>query len=514
MGSKRAVSSCCGSAQSSSLNKISLKANPECFSTLEGEPNVGISSLCRNAKSFANMGVIAVDLSNVVRLALESSQNDSNTVSSSSLSIGKKEEKARRKNVQGRKHVHPFNMQFRLLPYPRGIFNAKNICFMNAILQVLIFIPSFAQLAVSVADGPTSFGSLSPTMSALGKWFKEYWKPGLTRSSLMPPHFCFLAKIAIFIRDQHDAHEFLQCLLEQADDELMKLEEEKLSNGASQVELLPSSVSKVSKLKGWTVVQHGKEKLQYRMHTGRHSLLLTSLLGGLLESRVSGNVKNCTSATVQPFFTLSLHISFKSSCTVEEALEHELQKETVFDSCSSPLQKVTLFAELPRILILHFCRWSVTALREVVKIDNEVVYHSMMSIPPHLCANSQLPPLERLYRLVSAVAHRGTQAQVGHYVTYLSPEHVANPFSFDGRNSQRSFHLNRTTFSASSLHSQEFTTTGSNENLAATRSSESSRNTVPNNHFILCDDTNISLVNETALQKESIYLLVYEKVSR
>lgn len=514
MGSKRAASSCRSSTQINSFCKKSLQSKAEPSSTLNEARNVGVSSQCHNEKGVDNRVVLSVDLSNVVRYALQPNQNESNAASSPSQSIGKREEKSSKKNVQGRKLAHPFHKQFLILPYPRGLFNPKNICFMNAIFQVLIFIPGFAQLAVSVADGLSSFGSLSPTMSALGKWFKEYWKPGLTRSSLMPPQLCFLANTSSFVSDQHDAHEYLQRLLEQVDDELMKLEEAKLSNGVTQSELQPSSVSKVSSLKGWTVVQHGKEKLQYRMHTSRHSLLLTSLLGGLLESRVSGGAKVNTSATVQPFFTLTLHISFKSSCTVEEALEHELQKEKLINTCLSLIQKVTLFTELPRILILHFSRWSVTAEKEVVKIDNEVVYNSTMSIPPHLCSDPQLPPVERLYRLVSAVAHRGTQAHVGHYVTYLSPEHVANPFSFTGNSSQRSSQFRKTSFSDSSLHSTGLAATRRNEDLISTHSSGPSRNTVPHNHFILCDDTHISLVNEEALQRECIYLLVYEKVSR
>lgn len=489
------------------------------------------SSTFPDMKPSFHMMVAPLNLSEVYRLTLLSNQNDLN-IAPSSVSLGMGNGKGSQKGKSNRNNNNNNNQnnhhrnrrckkyvgltsRFAVLPYPRGLLNNKNDCFMNAVLQMLLFIPGFAQLAVSVAESPPAFAFLSPTMCVLGKWCMEYWKPSLPLSPLLLPRLPISAKTASFANEQQDAQEYLLCLLEQIDDELMKLERQKLSRGSSQTKAVPSSISKIQDLKGWTVVEKGKEKLSYRMHAGRHSVLLSSLLGGLTDSRLSGNAKNRVSATVETFFTLSLKIAFKYTCTVGEALEHAFQKEAIEGIDSTILYKSTLFSELPRILILHFCRWATTAEGEAVKIDNEVVCQPTLTIPALLCTDHDLPPSERLYRLVSAVAHRGVSAQSGHYVTYLTGVHAADPFSpLVGReppcstNAQGDLATSSSTVGGPSCE-EALTAQGS----AARVPKLPPRGKVPNGKFILCDDASISLVDNTSIKKESIYMMAFEKVN-
>lgn len=483
----------------------------DCAAQPSHSPLVRPASSSSSMKATLHLPIAPAPLSNVFRLTMQPTQHDSNAAPSSSK--GKRRGDGKKKNNRlKRAQVPPLATRFVVQPYPRGLINRKNLCFMNAVFQSLIFIPGFAQLAISVADSPSSFSSLSPTMCTLGKWFQAYWNSGLTRSLFPPPQFPHSRKIASFIREQHDAHEFLQCLLEEIDNELMKLERERLSKCEGSA-LVPSSVSKVMDLKGWTVVHKAKEKLNYTMHAGKHSILLSSLFGGLTESRVSGIAKNRISATVESFFTLSLKIGFKATCTVGEALERAFQKEEINVSDSMTLHKSMLFVELPKILIVHLCRWAITAEGEVVKIDNAVTCPSTLTIPPHLCADRELPPSDRLYRLLSVVAHRGTEANSGHYVTYLSPVHTANPFSVGGGHASCLAPGGHTGETPSTAH---YVSAGSSGTSTAAQSSPSlpsrpCRSAVPSGHFIRCNDADVSLVNGATLKNEAAYLMVFEK---
>eukprot|EP00796_Vickermania_ingenoplastis_P013301 gene13302-9139_t len=370
-----------------------------------------------------------------------------------------------------------FSPTFTVLPYPRGLFNSKNFCFINAVLQALIFTPPLAQMAVSAEK---SGSTECPTLAALGKFFLSYWKPGLTRASLLPPQLPLKRDNIFSGGSQCDAQEYLQCLLECVDAELMAVE---VQLAAEHNTVWGDAGSTRAKdLKGWTTV-NGKEKTTYRVDRSKHSVLFTSVFGGVLENRVCGNSKGRVSATVEPFFMLTLKIGFKSACTIEEALQYTFKMEQI-EGGTKPITTRTVFVELPDILILHLSRWAVTREGSIVKLDNTVSFKNSLTFPSSICADRLVSLPQRTYRLLSAVAHRGSFEDSGHYVTYIAA-HAANPANVGPRAGH------------------------SDPNSCAT--STSRRAAVPSGTYVLCDDSKISLVGGDALQRETVYFLIYQR---
>lgn len=407
----------------------------------------------------------------------------------------------------------PLTPCFHVLPYPRGIINNSNYCFMNSILQALIFTPPVAHLAVSAMDE----SALCPTLSTLGRWMMQYWKPALTRLCCQPPRLPFTmsgqsvsnASRGVDGSIQEDAQEFLQRLLEIIHTELRQLEmswqamwtmeSERMTNTSkgksSRVSLPANTTTQVSEAeKGWTTVK-GKEKLTIRTHDSREgrSLLLDSVFGGTLDSHLKGKSKqrNHASVVVEPFYSLAIDVGFSMECRIEDAIERTLSTERIYDTGhDKELRKTLLLNKLPNILFLHLRRWAMTAEGDLVKLDNTVRFGKMLVLPRCVCADEELSNKSRTYKLLSAVAYRGSATTKGHYVTYLV-DNVANPFNLTVRNDS----LNGVVLPKSDT------------------TSRGTRHAICSDHVVMCDDAKVDLCDMTTLQKATVYFLVYQRVS-
>lgn len=351
-------------------------------------------------------------------------------------------------------------------PPPRGIANTRCFCFINSVMQALVFLPPFAQLAVSAASD-ANCSSVCPTLAALGQWMANYLKPTPSRAPLVPPALPLHKDPQFSGSSQSDAHEYLQRLLEVIDAELQ---------GVEATWSLPATSSTGSDLKGWTIVCAGKEKLSYRSHQDRHSLLLGSIMGGATESHLKGQGKNRTSVTTEAFFILPIRIGFKATCTVEDALKYTFQDERVELDDGSFVKKATVVSALPAILILHISRWSVTREGDVVKLENTVSLTPTLTVPASVCTDVLKDLKHRSYRLVSAVAHKGNQASSGHYVAFIRSNSLS-PGAAAGR----------------PRHSDPAASDGV--------------------QFVMCNDTQLSSVPLRHVEQEATYFLLYQRVS-
>lgn len=389
-----------------------------------------------------------------------------------------------------RKKLRVFNDSFLSLPFPRGMLNNSNFCFINSILQCLAFIPPVVQLAISVfaeKDGREH----CPILCALAQWILQYWKPGLTRASiaapqlLSPPQKSGRLNISTSFAQnrldgsvQEDAQEYLQRVLEVIQMELIKLEDHLAGSASSEVisthQALPPDNSK-----GWKMVK-GKEKQTIRRHRhiGGQSYLINEIFGGTLESHLQGKNKSKheVSVTIERYFTLPIDVGFSLTCTVEEALERTLSAERIRDEMSDRnLIKTLRLHTLPNILLLQLRRWAVTAEGELVKLDNVVQVRRSLQIPRNVCTDDKLSNKDRSYRLLSVVCHRGSATGRGHYVTYLA-SHVANPRMSKGCSNAD----------------------GASSALESTSA-------------VLCNDTVLSITPLKNVEKESAYFLVYQR---
>ncbi|KAL7709699.1 ubiquitin hydrolase [Lotmaria passim] len=409
--------------------------------------------------------------------------------------------RGRKQPNSGRRRAFTLQDDFTELVYPRGMVNNSNFCFMNSMLQSLLFIPAFAQLAVSASCDATA-RECCPTLAAFGKWALQYWKPGYTRLAVVAPLLMPQSKAsassatpalqrALDGSVQEDAQEFLQKLLERIQQELVAFEDRqgKDSEVASTVHSEINSVAEdrgSSAQKGWTVVK-GKEKLAVREHVDAQgqSRLLSAIFGGTLESHLQGKQRqrDHVSVLVEKFFSVPVDIAFASECTMEQALEHTFTAEKIYDSeREKSLKKTLRFGHLPSILLLQLRRWAITREGDLVKLDNTVHLKRTLQIPRNICADETLSNAERTYRLLSAVAHRGDAVSRGHYVTYLF-QHAASP---DVMKVQATGRANE---------------------------AEAVRVAPPSGSVILCNDTSISVAPAKNTEREAIYFLVYQKTN-
>ncbi|KAG5496185.1 hypothetical protein JKF63_02486 [Porcisia hertigi] len=419
---------------------------------------------------------------------------------------------------------------FRELPYPRGMVNSSNFCFMNSILQALVFIPPFAQLAVSISCDAQA-RQLCPTLAILGKWVLQYWKPGFTRLAMTAPTLMQRAPIGANsttngasrtatvapsqrILDgsvQEDAQEFLQKLLERLHEELVGLEEalcngealepatesptKRMASGAagstadanSCADSSGDEASSVFNQKGWTIVKKRK-KMAVREHEDAQgqSKLLASIFGGTLESHLQGKERqrDRVSVMIETYYCLPVDVGFAPECTIEQALERTFMTERIYDSDRQKNLKKTLrLGRLPSILFVQLRRWVVTREGELVKLENTVRIKRTLIIPRAICSDETLINAERTYRLLSVVCHRGDAVSRGHYVTYLL-HHAASP-------------------AVLKVHAGD--------------SSHMDAGIVPTppdaTTAILCNDASISLCPTSNVEKETLYFLVYQKIS-
>ncbi|CAM42935.1 putative ubiquitin hydrolase [Leishmania braziliensis MHOM/BR/75/M2904] len=406
--------------------------------------------------------------------------------------------------------------------------NNNNFCFMNSILQVLIFIPSFAQLSVS-ASCDAQACQLCPTLATFGKWALQYWKPGFTRLAMTAP--MLMPRVPAGTKNsksatpqsaavpasqrvldgsvQEDAQEFLQMLLERLHEELVSLESvlEKVeaSETATKSGTRPTTPSASTSTtiagdgsdapgnvtpsachqKGWMIVK-GKEKLAVREHEDAQgqSKLLGSLFGGTLESYLQGKQRqrDRVSVVIERYYCLPVDVGFAPECTIEQALEHTFTTERIYDSTHEKNLKKTLrLGHLPFILFLQLRRWAVTREGELVKLDNVVHIKRMLLIPRTICGDETLDNTERTYRLLSVVCHRGDAVGCGHYVTYLV-HHAATPAILKVQASEPG-----------------------NKKAAIMRSPPDAAT------VILCNDANVSVCPAKNMEKETMYFLVYQK---
>ncbi|KAG5470525.1 hypothetical protein LSCM1_01769 [Leishmania martiniquensis] len=432
---------------------------------------------------------------------------------------------------QGKRRPLTFQQSFSELPYPRGIMNNSNFCFMNSILQALLFIPSFVQLTVC-ASCDAQARQLCPTLATFGKWALQYWKPGFTRLAMMTPTLMprvpadankvrngaprpAVVPASQRILDgsvQEDAQEFLQKLLERVHEELVELEDalEKAESSGRVVEsamksLAPGTTASraatgtriaaaddnvtdsTGHQKGWTMIK-GKEKLMVREHQDaqEQSKLMASIFGGTLESHLQGKQRqrDRVSVLIEKYYCLQVDVGFAPECTIEQALERTFTTERIYDSeREKNLKKTLRLGHLPSILFLQLRRWAVTREGELVKLDNVVRVKRTLLIPRTICGDETLGNAERTYRLLSVVCHRGDAVGRGHYVTYLV-HHAATPAVVKVQTSEPG-----------------------KKNAASMRSPPDAAT------VILCNDANISVCPAKNMEKETMYFLVYQKTS-
>jgi len=329
---------------------------------------------------------------------------------------------------------------------PRGLVNTGNMCYMNSILQVLVFcVPFFGFLDQVGKRAVHSFKSDTPLVEAMIMFMREFniIDSALNTSQLrlrlkdneleqygdaFIPEYVYdvikrLPRFSSMRRGhQQDAEEFLGFLLEGLHDECVTVMKQQLATSKAS-EPLTSPPSDAPD--GWLEVGH-KQKASVTHSSGSVTESpITKIFGGKLRSefRVPGLQ---TSVTLEPYQPLQLDIGAADIHNITDALKGLTRSEVITGNFNSPrgatnATKQVFIETLPPVLILHLKRFQYDNAGGTQKIWKKIGYPLDLEIPkevfsPHrrgaLAARPQGLPK---YRLISVVYHHGKNASGGHY---------------------------------------------------------------------------------------------------
>ncbi|PVH71479.1 cysteine proteinase [Cadophora sp. DSE1049] len=344
---------------------------------------------------------------------------------------------------------------------PRGLVNTGNMCYMNSVLQVLIFCTPFFSFLDQVSKRAAhSFKSDTPLIDAMILFKQEYpvidsavsvdqlrrrLKDGDLEQYGDPftPDFVYnvinrLPRFSSMRRGhQQDAEEFLGFLLEGLHDECVYVMRNSSSNNTSAIATPtngPSSpISEVGSVQGsvsgkengWLEVGP-KQKAAVTRSSGTIATgsPLTKIFGGNLRSelRVPG-LKD--SVTLEPYQPLQLDIGAPNVNNIVDALKGLTRSEVLHGDFKSPkgpnvtATKQVFIETLPPVLILHLKRFQYDNAGGTQKIWKKVGYPLELEIPKEVFPRQQRAAYAHTglpkYRLIAAVYHHGKNASGGHY---------------------------------------------------------------------------------------------------
>ncbi|KAL8841777.1 MAG: hypothetical protein Q9170_000810 [Blastenia crenularia] len=342
---------------------------------------------------------------------------------------------------------------------PRGLVNTGNMCYMNSVLQILIFCVPFYNLLEKLGKRAThSFKSETPLVDAMIMFMHEFHVIDSAESveklrlrlrieeleqygGAFIPEFVYevirrLPRFSSMRRGhQQDAEEFLGFLLEEMHDEcsraMRSFSPSTLSGLVTPADGMSSPASQSTNStsaaeNGWLEVGP-KQKTAITRSSGTiiTESPITKIFGGKLRSelRVPG-MKH--SVTLEPYQPLQLDIGAIHVNNIIDALKGLTRSETLHGDFNSPrglglaATKQVTIETLPPVLILHLKRFQYDNAGGTQKIWKKVGYPLDLEIPKEV-----FPPSKRggilahgglpKYRLIGVVYHHGKNASGGHY---------------------------------------------------------------------------------------------------
>lgn len=326
---------------------------------------------------------------------------------------------------------------------PRGLINRSNYCYINSILQALLACPPVYNLLTGLSEQNTSKEKqkATPIIDGMCRFVKEFQHlpaglrvrrhdknqkkdQGVSIDYDLPFEPSWMYKVLNGIRSdsflvegrQEDAEEFLGCLLNGLNDEMLELMKLVKSDLASNKFDTKSNDEEADK--EWQVMGP-KNKGGITRQIEFVKTPISNIFGGFLKSRIHRAGDHST-YNIQPFFTLQLNI--EKVKTVREALEALVSKNQLEGVTSEKTneeveawQQVTL-EELPVILILHLKCFDFK-LNGCTKIVKALEFPIDLKIDSKLLSSKPNTPKEKQYKLFAVVYHDGKEATKGHYIT-------------------------------------------------------------------------------------------------
>ncbi|KAJ1665549.1 hypothetical protein EV178_003054 [Coemansia sp. RSA 1646] len=345
---------------------------------------------------------------------------------------------------------------------PRGLVNSGNMCFMNVVLQALLYCAPFYNMLWSVKESVAfSFNTTTPLLEALIQFVHEFRHDKTPLAQLeteldepfVPENvYEALRKKNVFqtLRgQQEDAHEFMSYLVDGIHEEMASVILSQHHTQATKPNTGPCSnqppatqplaSDKDAGGSDWLEVGPKNKGILVR-DTGQSAAKtpITRIFGGALRSTLSvpqavgsehiyaQGGKPPQSSNREPFRELSLDISSSTVDTIEEALDELVAPETIegyMNLLGQPVNvtKQSLFEKAPPVLVFYLKRFVFCHNDGVQKVHKFIEYPQVLTLSPKWFARSAEAAKHKnaRYRLCSVIYHHGSHASGGHYTCDL-----------------------------------------------------------------------------------------------
>lgn len=271
-----------------------------------------------------------------------------------------------------------------------GLHNIGNTCFMNSVLQSLLYTPGFYNYIVS-GDHSKICNIKGFCMACLME--RHAYEVLTQQGGVVYPRDIFLnlKKIGDFqLLTQEDAHEFYGQVLDRLHTSFLKISNEEKTDPLTE---------------GTT--------------------LMRQLFGGYFQNQVQCCECKSVSRTYEPFTTLPISVS-PSTSSVEQALlqftaiEH-MSEDNGYrcDKCKKAVaaDKQLLVRVAPPILVLSLKRFDF--MMGGTKIDRPLIFHNELLLDAIYPKENQAENENYKYVLYALVVHFGKSAYSGHYVSFV-----------------------------------------------------------------------------------------------
>ncbi|KAI8982818.1 hypothetical protein BD414DRAFT_491218 [Trametes punicea] len=330
---------------------------------------------------------------------------------------------------------------------PRGLVNTGNMCFANAVLQILVYCPPFHRffselrkhLSGPVVGSQREGTKATPLVDATIQFLKEFVPDppvpsadskakGKEREddlfdeldSFIPTYVYDAMKekkrFANMIGGhQEDAEEFLGFFLDTLEEELLSISQSLLPK-----EVAKAGVDEAQSHDGeWLEV--GKKNKTVTTRTAKSTdSPITRIFGGKFRSTLRTPYQR-ESVTIEDWRSLQLDIQPENVKTLRDALQHISHPQQVQISIPTRPTAIdatqqVLIEALPPVLILHMKRFLYdTKVGDVVKVGKQVSFSPELEIASDLIAPAKRTAQPIKYQLFGVLYHHGPSASGGHY---------------------------------------------------------------------------------------------------